>query len=315
MSLLNIPNMIYFSTKSPYLVVMSIAISLLLLTGFTDNNQVLPIFATASGSSGDSGSGSGSGSFDNSTGTIVSDTSEGPGFFQFGSPGGYGDSGSSDNTTGTTPPPPTNSTTPPPPTNSTSQPIIINGSCNNFNFQNQNNSGNNAAGQQGSSNEADQDISQVQANIQNACTTIQEIENRIIKNYISNPAVQQQISQVPGNGLVRLDTIQICSQLGDQACIDSNNNFKILFSQVIQDSLGNWVLNGEVQNVGNQPHDMVTTTFYLYDAQGNIIGLNQGNTMPVNLNSMQAGLFNVPITNSNLINPPHFYRVSYAFGT
>ena len=215
----------------------------------------------------------------------------------------------------TTPPPPTNSTTPPPPTNSTSQPIIINGSCNNFNFQNQNNSGNNAAGQQGSSNEADQDISQVQANIQNACTTIQEIENRIIKNYISNPAVQQQISQVPGNGLVHLDTIQICSQLGDQACIDSNSNFKILFSQVIQDSLGNWVLNGEVQNVGNQPHDMVTTTFYLYDAQGNIIGLNQGNTMPVNLNSMQAGLFNVPITNAKLINPPHFYRVSYAFGT
>ena len=115
--------------------------------------------------------------------------------------------------------------------------------------------------------EADQDISQSQSNIQNACTTIQEIENRIIKNYISNPAVQQQISQAPNNGLIRLDTLQICSQLGDQACIDANSNFNILFSQVTQDSLGNWVLNGEVQNVGNQLHNMVTTIFYLYNAQ------------------------------------------------
>ena len=196
-----------------------------------------------------------------------------------------------------------------------SQPIVINGSCNNFNFQNQSNSGNNAVGQQGSTNEADQDISQSQSNIQNACTTIQEIENRIIKNYISNPAVQQQISQVPSNGLIRLDTLQICSQLGDQACIDANNNFQILFSQVTQDSIGNWVLNGEVQNVGNQSHNMVTTIFYLYDAQGNIIGLNQSNTMPENLNSMQTGLFNIPIANSNLISPPNFYRVSYAFET
>ena len=113
--------------------------------------------------------------------------------------------------------------------------------------------------------------------------------------------------------MIRLDTIQICSQLGDQAFIDSNSNFNILFSQVTQDSLGNWVLNGEVQNVGNQLHDMVTTIFYLYDAQGNIIGLNQSNTMPENLNSMQTGLFNVPIANSNLISPPNFYRVSYAF--
>ncbi len=158
-----------------------------------------------------------------------------------------------------------------------------------------------------------QDISQQQSSIQNACTTIQQIENRIIKNYISSPTGQQQISQVPNNGLVRLDTLQICSQLGDQACIASNNDFKILFSQVIQDSIGNWVLNGEVQNVGNQPHDMVATIFYLDHAQGNIIGLNQGNTMPENLNSMQTGLFNSSIANSNLISPPQFYRVAFGF--
>ena len=86
---------------------------------------------------------------------------------------------------------------------SKSQIPSFSGSCNNYNFQTQVNSGNNTAGQQGSKNGANQNIKQSQSNTQNACT-ITKIENQVIKNYIhSSPIVQKQILQSP-NGLIQL---------------------------------------------------------------------------------------------------------------
>ena len=55
-----------------------------------------------------------------------------------------------------------------------------------------------------------------------------------------------------------------------------NNNFKILFNQTNQDNFGNWVLNGEAQNIGPNPLNNVMVVWRLYDAPGNIVGITQG---------------------------------------
>jgi hypothetical protein len=210
--------------------------------------------------------------------------------------------------------PTTNSTSPGSTTNSTSNPPIlsISGSCNNINFQTQANTGSNIAGQQDSRNIDNQKIKQSQSNTQNACTTT-IIENRVIKNFIhSNPIVQQQILQSP-NKLIQIDTLQICNQIGDQACVSSNSKFKISFIQITKDVFGNWTLNGEVQNIDSLPHNQVRAILYLYDNQGNIIGLTQGYTLPSNLNSMQTATFNITEKQSDLMGMPKLYRVSFVF--
>jgi hypothetical protein len=210
--------------------------------------------------------------------------------------------------------PTTNSTSPGSTTNPTYNPPIlsISGSCNNINFQTQANTGSNIAGQQDSRNIDNQKIKQSQSNTQNACTTT-IIENRVIKNFIhSNPIVQQQILQSP-NKLIQIDTLQICNQIGDQACVSSNSKFKISFIQITKDVFGNWTLNGEVQNIDSLPHNQVRAILYLYDNQGNIIGLTQGYTLPSNLNSMQTATFNITEKQSDLMGMPKLYRVSFVF--
>ena len=64
----------------------------------------------------------------------------------------------------------------------------------------------------------------------------------VIKYYITNPIIQQQVAQQPANVLIPIDTLQFCNQIGDQACVFTNSNLKILFNQTTKDSFGNWVL-------------------------------------------------------------------------
>ncbi|MDQ4074017.1 MAG: hypothetical protein M3162_06900, partial [Thermoproteota archaeon] len=210
--------------------------------------------------------------------------------------------------TNTTSPNPTN-TTSPNPTNTTTTaagPVII-GSCINFSTQNQSNNGSNTAGQQGSGNNAGQGISQSQTNVQRACTT----EYVYITNIVSSPGVQQQLAQLPPNTLVQIDTLTMCTQLGDQACIDSNIDFQNVFAQVTPDAFGNWVLNGQVQNVGTVPHSNVTSILYLYDSLGNQVGQNLGLTNPPTINPMQNASLTVPQNQTGLTGTPQFFRISY----
>ncbi len=70
--------------------------------------------------------------------------------------------------------------------------------------------------------------------------------------------------------------MQFCNLIGDQACVFMNSNFEILFNQTTQDNLGNWVLNGEAQNMGTNPINNVRVVWNLYDSFVNIVGLTQG---------------------------------------
>jgi hypothetical protein len=61
----------------------------------------------------------------------------------------------------------------------------------------------------------------------------------VIKFYITNPIIQQQVAQQPANVLIPMDTLQFCKLIGDQACIFMNSNFKILFNHTSKDNFGN----------------------------------------------------------------------------
>jgi hypothetical protein len=135
----------------------------------------------------------------------------------------------------------------------------------------------------------------------------------VIKYYITNPIIQQQVAQQPLNVLIPMDTLQFCNLIGDQACVFMNNNFKILFNQTIQDNLGNWVLNGEAQNIGSNPINNVLVVWHLYDAFGNIVGLTQGFPSPSNLGIGQTTIFNLQENPTSLTGIPKFYRISFVF--
>ncbi|MGN6351336.1 MAG: hypothetical protein ACTHL3_07725 [Candidatus Nitrosocosmicus sp.] len=131
----------------------------------------------------------------------------------------------------------------------------------------------------------------------------------IVKYYVTNPIVLQKISQQPTNDLIPLNTMDFCRQVGDQACIASNSNFKMLLIQTSKDPLGNWILNGEAQNIATHPLKNVRIVWSLYDSHGNIVGLVQGSLVPSNQGIGQTALFN--LKSSELIDVPKFYRVSF----
>ena len=83
--------------------------------------------------------------------------------------------------------------------------------------------------------------------------------------------------------------------------------------QAIKNSFGNWVVNGEAQNVASKTLNQVRAILHFYDAQGNIVGLKQGLTMPSNLKSMQTTIINLQEKPSELTGTPKFYRVSFDF--
>jgi hypothetical protein len=131
----------------------------------------------------------------------------------------------------------------------------------------------------------------------------------IVKYYITNPIVLQKVSQLPTTDLIHLNTLDFCRQVGDQACIASNSDFRLLLIQTSKDTLGNWILNGEAQNVGTHLIKNIRIVWILYDAQGNIVGMVQGAPVPSSLGIGQTTLFN--LKSSELIDMPKFYRVSF----
>jgi len=110
-----------------------------------------------------------------------------------------------------------------------------------------------------------------------------------------------------------MDTLQFCKLIGDQACVFMNSNFKILFNQTTQDNFGNWVLNGEAQNIGANPINNVMVVWHLYDALGNIFGLTQGSPIPSILGTGQTTIFNLQLKPTDLTGIPQFYRISFVF--
>ncbi len=113
--------------------------------------------------------------------------------------------------------------------------------------------------------------------------------------------------------MVSIDTIQFCNQIGDQACVFANSNMKILFNQTTKDSFGNWLLNGEAQNIAPFTINNVMVVWHLYDAQGNVIGLTQGFPMPSKIGIGQTTLFNLQEKPPDLTGIPKFFRVSFDF--
>ena len=133
----------------------------------------------------------------------------------------------------------------------------------------------------------------------------------VIKFYIMNPIIQQQVAQQPSNTLIPMDTLQFCKLIGDQACVFMNSNFKILFNQITQYNLGNWLFKCEAQNKGTFTMNNVMAVWHLYDAQGNVIGLTQGFSMPSKIGIGQTALFDLQEKPTDLTGIPKFYRVSF----
>jgi hypothetical protein len=132
------------------------------------------------------------------------------------------------------------------------------------------------------------------------------IKNLILTNPNFNELIQkkQQQQLLTNASLIQLDTIQLCKQLGNQTCVSSQKNFKVLFANTTKDSLGDWVLFGKVQNNSSMPLAQIRITLYLYDTSVDIVGLKQGSTTPQNLNPTQE-------RESDMINMPKFFRIYF----
>jgi hypothetical protein len=138
-------------------------------------------------------------------------------------------------------------------------------------------------------------------------------EKTIIRNIIIRESHQQQQQPPKPNSLIQLDSEQICRELGDQACISSLHNFKLLFIHTTKDSLGYWGVTGEVQNISPKTISQLQVIVHFYDSDGNIVGLTQAFTTPSKLISMQTAIFNIKQSPSELTGTPKYYRISYDF--
>ena len=151
-------------------------------------------------------------------------------------------------------------------------------------------------------------------------------ESPVVENYIkvfitTNPDVLRQLqlqSQQPptatiNSTLIPLDTIQLCRQAGDQNCVLSANNFRILAANITKDVFGSWSLNGLVQNNSTAPLNQVRAVLQLYNSTGNLVGSASGIISPQNLSSTQNGIFFLQVHPSELAGIPKFYRISFDY--
>jgi hypothetical protein len=109
--------------------------------------------------------------------------------------------------------------------------------------------------------------------------------------------------------------LQFCNQIGDRFCFFVNRNIKILFNQTTKDSFGNWLLNGEAQNIGGPftINNVRVVLWHLYDALRNVIGLIQGLSTSSKLGIEQTTLFNLQEITTDLICIAKFYRFPLTF--
>ncbi len=156
--------------------------------------------------------------------------------------------------------------------------------------------------------------------------TIIKHESSVVENYIkifitTNPEVlrqlqlqsQQQPTSTINSALIPLDTIQLCRQAGDQNCVLSANNFKILAANMTKDVFGSWTLNGLVQNNSTAPLNQIKAVLQLYNTTGNMVGSSSGIISPQNLTSTQNGIFFLQVHPSELAGIPKFYRISFDY--
>jgi len=138
-----------------------------------------------------------------------------------------------------------------------------------------------------------------------------------IRNFImTNPTIIQLIQkqqQLLNASLIQLDSMQLCQQLGNQTCISTQKNFKILFANTTKDAFGNWVFFGKVQNNSSMPLSQIHITLYLYNSTGIIVGMKQGFAAPQNLGSMQNAIFYLQERPSDLLGIPKLFRISFSY--
>jgi hypothetical protein len=147
---------------------------------------------------------------------------------------------------------------------------------------------------------------------------VTRVQNSIRNFILTDPTIvqlMQKQQQPPNASLIQLDTIQLCQQLGNQTCISTQKNFKILFANTTKDAFGNWVLFGKVQNNSSMPLSQIRITLYLYNSTGNVIGLKQGFTAPQNLNQMQGAVFYLQERPSDLLGIPKLFSLSFSHHT
>jgi hypothetical protein len=152
-------------------------------------------------------------------------------------------------------------------------------------------------------------------------------ESSVVENYIkifitNNPDIlrqlQLQAQQQPptaaiNSTLIPIDTIQLCRQAGDQNCVLSANNFKILAANITKDVFGSWSLNGLVQNNSTAPLNQIRSVLQLYNSTGSLVGSASGIISPQNLSSTQNGIFFLQVHPSELAGIPKFYRISFDY--
>jgi cytoskeletal protein RodZ len=151
-------------------------------------------------------------------------------------------------------------------------------------------------------------------------------ESPVVENYIrifitTNPDVlrqlqlqaQQQPTATINSTLIPLDTIQLCRQAGDQNCVLSSNNFRILAANITKDVFGSWSLNGVVQNNSTAPLNQVRAVLQLYNSTGNLVGSASGIISPQNLGPIQNGIIFLQVHPSELLGTPKFYRIAFDY--
>jgi hypothetical protein len=144
---------------------------------------------------------------------------------------------------------------------------------------------------------------------------VTRVQNSIRNFILTDPTIVQRMQkqqQLPNASLIQLDTIQLCQQLGNQSCISTQKNFKILFANTTKDAFGNWVLFGKVQNNSSMPLSQIRITLYLYNSTGNIVGMKQGFTAPQNLSPMQSAIFYLQERPSALLGIPKLFSISFS---
>ncbi len=145
---------------------------------------------------------------------------------------------------------------------------------------------------------------------------VTRVQNSIRNFIMTNPTIvqlMQKQQQLPNASLIQLDTMQLCQQLGNQTCISTQKNFKILYANTTKDAFGNWVLFGKVQNNSSMPLSQIRITLYLYNSTGNIVGMKQGFAAPQNLGPMQNAMFYLQERPSELLGIPKLFRISFSY--
>jgi len=92
---------------------------------------------------------------------------------------------------------------------------------------------------------------------------------------------------------------------------DNPNAIMVQVASAKKNILGDYQINGDVTNLGNDTIKFVRITARAYDASGNLVGNKYGYTTPSDLEPHHTGTFDVFITTNTLGGTPSSFRLSY----